>query len=261
MVIEPYQNEVEGVPRDAASVVLLREADGGLEAFLLKRTGSKTIVGDAYVFPGGKLDPEDAHADAISALELPGDPVAMLGEPALNEVQAGALFVAACRETFEETGVQVKGNHLLPLSRWITPKTPAMMRRRFDTRFFVALMPDGQHAVHDGQEAKDSEWITPTQALQNYSDGLINLAPPQLMTLAGIATHHSFESLAASLRGRIPPLIEPVSFKEGEGRVIVYPGHPRHPVAERALPGPLSLVWRNNRFEPAAGFAGFFADS
>lgn len=261
MASEPNENEVSGAPRDAASVVLLREARNGLEAFLLKRTGSKTIIGDAYVFPGGKLDPEDAESQAFAALDLPGDPALMLGEPELGSIQAGALFVAACRETFEETGVRVQGNRLLPLSRWITPKTPAMMRRRFDTRFFVALMPDEQHAVHDGEEAKDSAWYSPREALRDYSDGKINLAPPQLMTLAGVSMYDSFSALAVALRDKTPPLIEPVSYRDGEARVIVYPGHPRHPVSTRAMAGPSSLVWRDNRFEPAAGFEGFFTDS
>jgi len=252
---------VDEEPRDAATVVLIREANGGLETFLLKRSGSKTIVGEAYVFPGGKLDPEDQSADAIAALGLAQSPQQMLGEPGLSESMAGAMFVAACRETFEETGVRLNGAQLLPLSRWITPKTPAMMRRRFDTRFFIGLMPDGQTAVHDGQEAKDSHWYEPRDALRDYVDGKINLAPPQLMSLAAIARHSSFESLAESLRGIEPPLVEPKGYKLDGERAMAYPGHPEHPISTRGMPGPLSLVWKENRFEPVNGFDGFFVDA
>ncbi len=256
----PNTETVDEEPRDAATVVLLREAAGSLETFMLKRSGSKTIVGDAYVFPGGKLDPEDESPAAIEALGLPGDPAQLLGEPQLAAGKAGAMFVAACRETHEETGVRIDGAHLLPLSRWITPKTPAMMRRRFDTRFFIGLMPDGQTAIHDGQEAKDSHWYNARDALRDYVDGKINLAPPQVMSLAAIARHSDFDSLAATLRGVIPPLVEPKGFKLNGQRAMAYPGHPEHPVSTRAMPGPLSLVWKENRFEPANGFEGFFTD-
>lgn len=259
---DPLNNEtVNEAPRDAATVVLLREANGALETFMLKRSGSKTIVGDAYVFPGGKLDPEDEGADAIAALGLAQSPLQMLAEPGLSEPKAGAMFVAACRETFEETGVRLNGAQLLPLSRWITPKTPAMMRRRFDTRFFIGLMPDGQTAIHDGQEAKDSHWYDPRQALRDYLDGKINLAPPQIMSLAAIARHTSFEGLADSLRGVVPPLVEPKGFKLNGERAMAYPGHPEHPVSTRAMPGPLSLVWNESRFVPESGFDGFFVDA
>lgn len=255
---QPHSETVDETPRDAASVVLLREQGGQLEVFLLKRSGSRTIVGDAYVFPGGKLDPEDSDPNTIARLAVPDDPVARLGESGLEPQRAAALYVAACRETHEETGVTLLADQLLPLSRWITPKTPAMMRRRFDTRFFVGLLPVDQDAQHDGQEAVDSAWFTPRDALQAYSDNEINLAPPQLMTLAGLSRFATFGALADSLNGHVPALIEPVSFQDGDSRVIVYPGHERHPVRERAMPGPFSLVWRNNRFEPADGFDGFF---
>lgn len=261
MTQQPYSKTVDEIPRDAASVVLVREGDSELEVFLLKRSGGKTIVGDAYVFPGGKLDEADREPGTIERLAVPDNPAGRLGEPDLDPGLAAALYVAACRETHEETGVQLSADRLLPLSRWITPKTPAMMRRRFDTRFFVGLMPTDQNAVHDGQEAVDSEWYTPRAALRAYSDGQINLAPPQLMTLAGLCGHGSFQSLANSLQGRIPALVEPVSFKDGDSRIIVYPGHERHPVRTRAMPGPSSLVWRNDRFEPVDGFDGFFADN
>jgi 8-oxo-dGTP pyrophosphatase MutT (NUDIX family) len=256
-----YNQAVEGEPRDAASVVLLRDAAaGGLEVFMLRRGGSSTVMNDAYVFPGGKVDPEDAAAERLAELHLAGQAAQLLGEPDLDANLAAALFVAACRETFEETGVQVYASDLIPLSRWITPKVPAMMRRRFDTRFFLACLPIDADATHDGQEADASAWYSPREALERYRDGEIMLAPPQIMTLAGLVSTPNFAQLREHLRDHTPRLIEPVSVQVGDQRIIVYPGDERHPVRQRAMPGPTALVFRNDRFEPEIGFEQFFAD-
>lgn len=250
---------VEGEPRDAASVVLLRDSERGLEVFMLRRGGSTTVMNDAYVFPGGKVDPEDAEEHWLLELGLAGEPAQLIGEPTLPGTRAASFFVAACRETLEETGVLVQARDLIPLSRWITPKTPAMMRRRFDTRFFIACLPaDAAAATHDGQEADASAWYTPREALERYHDREIMLAPPQIMTLAGLVGPSNYADLRERLRGHVPRLIEPKSFEEQGQRLIVYPGDPRHPVRERAMLGPTALVYRNERFEPEAGFEHFF---
>ncbi len=254
-----HDRAVEGEPRDAASVVLLRDAASGrLEVFMLRRGGSSTVMNDAYVFPGGKVDPEDAARERLERLGLAGHAGHMLGEPELDALRAGSLFVAACRETFEETGVQVSASDLIPLSRWITPKVPAMMRRRFDTRFFIASIPEGATATHDGQEADASAWYSPREALERYRDREIMLAPPQIMTLAGLVSLESYAQVRERLRAHTPRLIEPVSVQSDGQRVIVYPGDSRHPVRERAMPGPTALVYRDNRFEPENGFERFF---
>lgn len=253
---------VEGEPLDAASVVLLRDgASGSLEVFMLRRGGSTTVMNDAYVFPGGKVDPEDAETSRLNALELAGPAHELIGEPALDPSRAASFFVAACRETFEETGVLIRASDLMPLSRWITPKTPAMMRRRFDTRFFLACIPADAAATHDGQEADASAWYSPREALERYRDREIMLAPPQIMTLAGLVSISSYDDLRARMRGHVPRLIEPKTVQTGDRRVIVYPGDPRHPVGERAMPGPTALMFQNERFEPELGFEAFFDPS
>ena len=257
---KPFNDRaVEGEPRDAASVVLLRDAAaGGIEVFLLRRGGSTTVMNDAYVFPGGKVDPEDAAADRLAQLALAGRAEHLLGEPDLDALRAGSLFVAACRETFEESGVQVSASDLIPLSRWITPKVPAMMRKRFDTRFFIASIPAGASAIHDGQEADASAWYSPREALERYRDREIMLAPPQIMTLAGLVSLESFAQVRERFRNHTPRLIEPVSVQAEGQRIIVYPGDARHPVRERAMPGPTALIYRDDRFEPESGFQHFF---
>ena len=111
----------------------------------------------------------------------------LLNEPGTSQSLAAALFATACRETLEETSVKLEPSQLQTWSRWITPNEPSMMKKRFDARFFIAALPEGQTAVHDGDEATDSLWITASEALQSYSELKIALAPPQIMTLIALS--------------------------------------------------------------------------
>ncbi|HEX9718980.1 MAG TPA: NUDIX hydrolase [Ramlibacter sp.] len=283
-----------GTPvRAAASVVMLRDGPGGLEVFLLKRHDLSEVLAGAYVFPGGKVDPQDAAFDVQAHLDAPAAALqAALNEPELDELGAAALYVAALREAFEETGVlyaqgagarqvqlacrllregrafdevlahmslRLEVSRLQPWSRWITPLV-GVTRKRFDTRFFLASVPAGQHPRHDDHEAIDSMWLTPRAALRQYWDGRIELAPPQIMGLAHLARHASMAAALSQARLRPPPIVMPEPFELDGERLVCYPGDERHPVRERALPGPTRLHYRNRRFEPAGGYDALFAE-
>lgn len=283
-----FSGPVDTPIRAAATVVVLRDGERGVEVLMLRRNVRSAVLGGAYVFPGGKLDAADlsiarsAHlGSAIERLH------ARLGEPTLEADVAAALYVAACRETLEEAGVlfaqdadagvagrarglacgetgfsgmldelglELSTAQMLPWSRWITPRTPSMMDRRFDARFFVAALPTGQQAKHDEHEATESVWLRPEAALERYRNRDIVLAPVQLMSLAHLARHRSVDSVLDEAQARTPPLIEPEPFEDDDGRAIAYPGDARHPVRERALPGPTCLRLRDDRFEPPGGF-------
>jgi 8-oxo-dGTP pyrophosphatase MutT (NUDIX family) len=279
--------------RAAASVVMLRDGGPGLEVFLLKRHGLSDVLGGAYVFPGGKVDLADAELDAGKHVDAsPADMRERLGESGVDDAAATTLFVAAIREAFEETGVlyaqgasashaaaamellregrafdevlammglRLTASELQPWSRWITPSVGGVMRKRFDTRFFLAVVPAGQEARHDNHEATESTWLAPRAALLQYWDGRIELAPPQIMSLAHLARHASVADAMADARLRPPPVILPEAFEQDGVRVLCYPGDLRHSVRERALPGPTRLHHRNRRFEPAGGFDDLFA--
>ena len=102
MELHGDRNDSPALP--SATVVLLRDTPGGLEVFLLKRHGLSDVLGGAYVFPGGKMDAEDAGF--AGQLDQPAAFLAgALAEPELSEAEAAALYVAAIREMFEETGV------------------------------------------------------------------------------------------------------------------------------------------------------------
>jgi 8-oxo-dGTP pyrophosphatase MutT (NUDIX family) len=278
--------------RQAATVIMLRDAPAGLEVFLVKRHGLSDVLGGAYVFPGGKLDPSDStlerqHLDQDDAALL-----ASLAEHGTDATTARGLYVAAVREAFEEAGVlfarglntaqaaeaarmlrqgqdfnallsglslRLHTQALVPWSRWITPRMPSVTHKRFDTRFFVAALPEGQRASHDNHEATESVWLTPRAALEQYWARAIELAPPQIMTLAHLSRHASVHSALNAARSTPPPEILPEPYDRDGERVLCYPGNPRHSVATRALPGPLQLVFRNKRFEPDGGFAALFA--
>jgi 8-oxo-dGTP pyrophosphatase MutT (NUDIX family) len=278
--------------RAAASVVMLRDGSKGLEVFLVRRHGASAVLGGAHVFPGGKLDEADAAPALLARLDQPlADLHAALGEDDTDPAAAAALHVAALREVFEESGVlfalpgtvvevsnaaallregisfeaallqlglRLQTRAVLPWSRWITPTAPTVMNKRFDTRFFVAAVPDGQEARHDNHEAVESIWLPPRAALEHYWDGRIDLAPPQIMSLAHLARHESVDTVFTETRGRIPPVVQPEPFDDNGTRTICYPGDERHSVTARAIPGPTRLRFRNKRFEPLDGFEAFF---
>jgi 8-oxo-dGTP pyrophosphatase MutT (NUDIX family) len=282
-------------PRPAATVVMLRDAPTGLEVFLMQRHGLSDVLGGAYVFPGGKVDAADAELDASAHLDQPLQALhAGLNEADISERTAAGLYVAALREAFEESGVlfaqgaaplpanfadqaatllreglgfnallarmalRLQTQSLVPWSRWITPVTPSVTNKRFDTRFFVAAVPHGQVASHDNHETTQSIWLSPRSALQQYWAGQIELAPPQIMSLAHLARHADVQGVLAAARGCRPPVIQPEPFDHEGTRVICYPGDARHSVREQALPGPTRLRYHNKRFEPIDGFDALF---
>ena len=96
--MQPTLEPASGIPRDASTVVLLRDGASGLEVFLMKRSGLSDTFGEAYVFPGGKLDAHDQSPAALAALDTPVDSlIHHLGEPELDSNVAAGLHVAALR--------------------------------------------------------------------------------------------------------------------------------------------------------------------
>lgn len=277
-------------PLDSASVVLLRDSAQGLQVLLLRRHQASNVLGGAYVFPGGKLDPEDQHPDLLSQLSQDAATLHQrLAEPELNPQRAAGLFVAAIREAFEEcrillgqTGVdtpdlqalqnalanglswsqafqnlslQLHTDALVPWTRWITPRQASVTSKRFDTRFFITRVPEGQTAEHDNFEATETLWTTPREALIRYWDHQIELAPPQIMGLVQLARHPNTQSALAEAQSRQPPVVQPEPFDQDGVRTICYPGDPRHSVAQAVFPGPTRLLFKNKRFEPELGLA------
>jgi 8-oxo-dGTP pyrophosphatase MutT (NUDIX family) len=157
-------DSVPSVAAPAASVILLRDSQDGLETYLLHRHALMPFAASMVVFPGGRMDPVDA-------------------ESGLDPIRACAV-----RETAEETGVLLDEADLLPWAHWITPEFET---RRYDTWFFVAAMPLDQQAVDMSGETDLAEWSTPRKALAAVHSESLKMLPPtmsMLIELADLAT-------------------------------------------------------------------------
>jgi 8-oxo-dGTP pyrophosphatase MutT (NUDIX family) len=266
---------------------MVRDGPAGLEVFMVQRHAGSDVHGGSYVFPGGKVDAADGAPALRERVDLPPSQLRdRLHEPQLDEEAALALHVAAAREAFEECGVlfahgggralpsvradlpfadalaaaglRVTASALHPFSRWITPaNSVSSPGRRFDTRFFVAALPDGQQAMHDNHEAVHSVWLRPREALERYWDGEIALLPPQIMSLAQLGRTADVASLLAETAARPPHTVRPHVCQVEDVTTMAYPGDPLHAERARVMPGPLRLLVRGRRFEPLDGFAGF----
>lgn len=253
------------LPRDSASLILLRDAPSGLEVLLLRRHEQSQVLGGTYVFPGGKLDASDCNPEALATLDQDAPTLhTRMGEPELPAERAAGLFLAALREAHEEAGIELKHNgrwavsEVLPWSRWITPRQPLVGSHRFDTRFFLAAMPQDQEARHDEHETTEAVWLTPREVLERHWAREMDLIPPQLMGLAQLARHRDVASVWQEALNSPVRCILPELFEENGVRGMCYPGDALHPVRERAMPGPTRLRFAGKRFEPFNGFAGWF---
>lgn len=189
----------------SASVVVLRERDARLETYLLHRHSRMAFAASMVVFPGGRLDPVD---------ESGPDP----------------LRACACRETAEETTVEVQPDDLLPWAHWVTPECEP---RRYDTFFYVVELPVGQTAADVSGETDSASWATPASALAARRAGEIDLMPPTvsiLMELAEAGSLRAVRDLAVDrVIGTVLPVPGPVlGAVPGEGSpggwVFRYPG-------------------------------------
>lgn len=235
----------------AASLMLLRDGDEGLEVFMLGRHHHSSAFSGAQVFPGGKLDPEDKEP-GLAALCDGGDGDGLLG-----------FRIAAVRETFEECGVlfaragpetalldhshalqaerarllaaqstllslcrrwglRLATDLLVPFARWITPPGGP---RVFDTWFFLAPAPPAQHAEHDGREHFASGWVAPGAALAGAEAGEIRLVFPTRMSLLKLVRSATvaaaLENAANDPGARVA--VQPRVEAHADGRLMLIP--------------------------------------
>lgn len=212
------------IPRPAATVVLVREAAAGPEVLMLRRASTAAFMPDAWVFPGGALDPADGSDAVLEHFDGPDEAAA---SERLGLAAGGrAWFVAAVRECFEECGlllavdaagravvppashelqrwrsvvlarpaafaelcgqlqVRLAGHDLAYFAHWITPEA---LPRRFDTRFFIAAAPPGQEPCLNGDELQAVCWIGPRVALDRADAGELALRNATRSTLEELA--------------------------------------------------------------------------
>lgn len=183
-------------PRDASTVVLLREQAGRLEVFMMRRAQTMAFAPGMYVFPGGRLDDGDARLGAAFN-DFPFGVEAK--RASTDESGLRALVACAVREVHEETGVQVTDADLVLLDHWVTP---AMATRRFDVRFFASLVPHGQEPEAVGTEMDHVMWISPAHALAEFEVDRMRMLRPTLRVLELLSVHEQIDELFASARAR-----------------------------------------------------------
>jgi 8-oxo-dGTP pyrophosphatase MutT (NUDIX family) len=181
-------------PRQAASLILLRDSAAGPEVLLVKRNPEQRFMGGVWVFPGGAVHAEDSdHADA------------------------------AVRELEEEAGIAIPATAALPFSRWITP---AEVKVRFDTWFFAARAPGGARVTPDGGECVDARWMRPSDALAACARDELLLVFPTIKHLEELRRFVSVADALDAARGRMIEPVQPrVVVRDGVPEVLL-PGEP-----------------------------------
>ena len=189
----------ETVPRPAATVILLRGGADALEVLLVQRNPQARFMGGAWVFPGGAVDRGEGE-----------------GQPALR--------AAAIRELDEEAGVRLDDPAALILfSRWITP---AEVKIRFDTWFYLALIPPEAAPSVDGSEIVDARWYAPRAALDAHVDGRLFMVFPTIKHLEQLSAFESADDIIVYARDRDVQPVQPRVVLSGETARIVLPGEP-----------------------------------
>ena len=246
------------VPRDAATVLLLRDGPTGVEVYLLRRVKGMPFAGGMTAYPGGSVDPQDGETEVGWIGPGPQSWAESFGcTPSL----ARALVCAAVRETFEESGVllaagsarqvtvaddpewearrqallaretslaklltdtghSVRADLLRPWAHWITPVDEP---RRYDTRFFVAALPPGVRARDVSGEADQATWETPADALAQNERGERPMLAPTLYTLRDIAVHPTVEAVLAAAPPGVLDTVRPELVYDEDGVFVLMP--------------------------------------
>lgn len=251
----------ETPPKPAATVLIVRD-NADLEVLMVRRNAGMAFGASAWVFPGGKVADADA-SDDWAGLALGG-----------ADASGRSLRIAAARETFEESGLllaydadgrpasvelcerlsryraEVEADpalfarlvresglrlaleRLVPFAHWITP---AFEPRRFDTHFFLVAAPAEQVACHDGREAVDHSWVSPSGVLERRRQGEARLMFPTRLNLQVLARSATSADAEAAARSRRVVTVEPVVVERDGARFLSIPEAAGYGLTEERL--------------------------
>jgi len=246
-------------PRNAATVVLMRDGASGPEVYLLKRQASMAFAAGMSVFPGGGVDPRDFDHAIAWAGPSPEDWAGRLG---VDAATARALVCAAVRETFEESGVLLAGasadevvadttgddweadrqaleardlafTEFLDrrglvlrtdlLGVWSGWLTPVFEPRRYRTWFFVAALPEGQRTRDVSTESSSVEWLSAIGAADVVDGGDMFMLPPTYLTCLEVGQHETVGDVLAAASGRAVEMFTPELERLGDQDVLSIP--------------------------------------
>ena len=246
------------VPRHASTVCLLRDGADGVEVFVMRRKSSMAFAPRMYVFPGGAVEVSDADVPLVGSWDLTEASQQLFTE------NPAAVIAAAARETFEECGVliargqdgqpaafdeslqsdrvdlvndtvtfaevldrrglRVDDGELASLAHWVTPENEP---RRFDARFFVAALPQGQHTYDVDGEADRTAWLRPVDALQAWHDGTLDMWIPTASTMRLLTEGETAAEVIENARRRSVVPVRPHEVPGPDGNVAWYLVHDR----------------------------------
>lgn len=236
----------------ASTILLLRDGPSDIEVLMVERHHQIDFASGALVFPGGKVDPADGIDDAAAVRSLCD------GHDALDDVEL-VFRVAAIRESFEESGMllarkdgvmappemvaelaadrdalnareitmtAIAAKHglslaldvLHPFARWVTP---GFMPKRFDTMFYLARVPEGQIEAHDGSEAVDTVWISPSDALTAAENGERTIIFPTRKNVEKLGRSNNVDGAIAAAAADTIVTVEPWMEKTAEGKHLL----------------------------------------
>lgn len=252
-------------PVPAATILLLRSGEAGIEVFMVVRHHQIDFASGALVFPGGKADPQDFADDLLPYLQG--------AEP---NVDMRAIQVSAIREAFEECGVLlareagatqlISGARLATLEHYREPLnsgavalldflrdeqlvlacdtlthfahwiTPDMMPKRFDTHFYLALAPADHVALHDGYESVDSVWITPQQAVADAAAGTRTVIFPTLRNIEKLGVSKTPQDAIQAARDSRVVAVLPWTEQRDDGNYLCIPEAAGYALSEEKMP-------------------------
>lgn len=201
--------------RAAATVVILRDGDQGIETLLLRRNSKLAFAAGAWVFPGGSVDQADANG-GIDEMEV-----------AKN---------AAIREAKEECGLRLASEDLVYFCKWTTPEGD---NKRFATWFFVSVLREPSATVTiDGSEIHEHKWLSPQRALDDHQADKFNLMPPTYMSLRLIRHFQTAQQVSERLLQRRPYDVTPKLCQYQGNWICLYPGDAGYEESNCNIEGP-----------------------
>ena len=196
----------------AATIMLLRESDGRIEVLMLRRNRQLKAFAGAWVFPGGRVDADDA--------------------PEQDEITRAKA--AAIRETQEEAGLDISGAPMETLSCWIPP---VQEKRRFSTWFFVVRAPDAPVKIDHG-EIHDYQWVCPKEFLAQIPSPDIMIMPPTYVSLHYLTQHSTIKSVMESIAQEDAEIFETRFKKDETGFVTFWQGDAAYENQDLTIEGP-----------------------
>jgi len=205
---------------EAATVILLRDGEQGLETLMLRRNSKLAFAGGMWVFPGGRVDPGDRTGLAI-------------------DDEIGAARRAAVREALEETGLAIVEDDLVTFSHWTPPDVAA---KRFLTWFFVARAPLGEVSIDLG-EIHEQAWMSPADAMRRRNALEIELLPPTWVTLERLAGFGDVAGALTACRDCTPERFATRIASVPGGGLTIWQGDAAYESGDPDTAGPRHRLW------------------